>query len=493
MKKIHLSKEPNFIAKYEAFPYQKEAFEAVKDLEYAAIFHEQGLGKTKIAIDLLLYWLQNTSLDTVMVVTKKQLVANWIREFQVHTAIKPAILTSNKNDNFRVFCGPYRIVITNFEVIVSEKEQCKLYLNTRNVGIIIDESAKLKNPTANLTKTFFELAPYFKRRVIMTGTPVANRPYDMWAQIYFLDHGESLGNSFQEFKKRTDLNNGLADDKALQQQFECNVSTIFEKIKRFSVRETKSSGIIELPDKVYIQECVDFDSDQKALYDQVCGDLRIEITRDGEKILDDSSAVLKRLLRLVQIASNPRLVDESYHGKSAKEIKLDDLITQIINNGEKAIIWTNFIQNVDHFCRKYADIGSVKIHGKMSIDDRNRSVNLFRTDDYRLLFATPASAKEGLTLTMANHVIFYDRGFSLDDYLQSQDRIHRISQTKTCYVHNIIMNGSIDEWVDALLQAKQNAAFLAQGDISKADYVRIANYSFGELIKEVLMIKNFEA
>ena len=62
MKKIHLLKEPNLMAKYNAFPYQQEAFDAVKDLEYAAIFHEQGLGKTKIAIDVLLYWLQNTEI-----------------------------------------------------------------------------------------------------------------------------------------------------------------------------------------------------------------------------------------------------------------------------------------------------------------------------------------------------------------------------------------------------------------------------------------------
>ena len=62
MRKIHLLKEPNLMAKYDAFPYQKEAFDSVKDLEYAAIFHEQGLGKTKIAIDLLLYWLGNTSI-----------------------------------------------------------------------------------------------------------------------------------------------------------------------------------------------------------------------------------------------------------------------------------------------------------------------------------------------------------------------------------------------------------------------------------------------
>ena len=88
---------------------------------------------------------------------------------------------------------------------------------------------------------------------------------------------------------------------------------------------------------------------------------------------------------------------------------------------------------------------------------------------------------------MANHVIFYDRGFSLDDYLQAQDRIHRISQTKTCFIHNIIISGSIDEWIDALLEAKQKAAFLAQGDITLDDYQKVADYSFGDLIRQILL------
>lgn len=141
---------------------------------------------------------------------------------------------------------------------------------------------------------------------------------------------------------------------------------------------------------------------------------------------------------------------------------------------------------MDYFNKVYAEYGSVKIHGGMRMEERNRSVERFRSDDYRILFATPASAKEGLTLTEANHVIFYDRGFSLDDYLQAQDRINRISQTKTCYIHNIIMLDSIDEWVDALLKAKYNAASLTQGDISLTEYKQTADYSFGELVKEIL-------
>ena len=395
-------------------------------------------------------------------------------------------MDTNKQSNFYVFTGPARVVVTNFEVLVSEFDQVKLFLQTRNVAIIIDESAKLKNPDAKLTKTFFELSTLFKKRVIMTGTPVANRPYDIWAQIFFLDQGKSLGTDFKSFKKETDLSNKLSRDEDLQNSFEDVVSGIHAKIKDFSVRETKNSGIIELPDKVYIKETVNFAAEQKALYDRVREELKIEIVKDGQLVEDDSSAIVKRLLRLVQVTSNPRLVDDSFSGESAKEAVLDRLIHEILANGEKCIVWSSFIENINYFCQKYVELGSVKIHGGMNMTDRNRSVERFYTDDYRVLFATPASAKEGLTLTMANHVIFYDRGFSLDDYLQAQDRIHRISQKKTCYIHNIIVNESIDEWVDVLLKSKQNAAFLAQGDISLNKYKEVADYSFGDLINTIL-------
>ena len=103
MQKMKLESEPLYEAKYTAYEYQREAVNALKDLEYGAIFHEQGLGKTKIAIDILLYWLNKRMVDVVLIVTKKQLVANWVGEFKEHTGLKPAILTSNKADNYYVF------------------------------------------------------------------------------------------------------------------------------------------------------------------------------------------------------------------------------------------------------------------------------------------------------------------------------------------------------------------------------------------------------
>lgn len=169
MQRIKLIKEPNINPKLQAFQFQIDAVNAIKDMEYAAVFHEQGLGKSKIAIDLMLYWLKNKEVDTILFVTKKGLIHNWETEFKIHTHITPRILDQNKNNNYFVFNSPARLMLTHFEVISSEKERLKLFLKTRDVAIIIDESAKIKNPESILTQSLFELSTYFKKRVIMTG------------------------------------------------------------------------------------------------------------------------------------------------------------------------------------------------------------------------------------------------------------------------------------------------------------------------------------
>lgn len=489
MKKLVQKAHYDYSAKHEAFPYQHEAFEEIKDKDYAAIFHEQGLGKTKIAIDLLLYWLKHREIDTVLIVTKKTLVKNWVEEFGEHTNLRPKVLDSNKRNNFFVFNSRADVVVTNFETISGESERMALFLKTRNVAIIIDESTKIKNPESKLTQDFFTLAPLFKIRVIMTGTPVANRPYDLWAQVFFLDQGESLGTDFSAFKTETNLTNPLGQNEIRRDLFEDSVSHIFEKIKGFSVRETKNSGIISLPTKKYMTFYSDFEDEQRRMYEEIRQEMTTTVHRGDVALLDESQDSIKRLLRLVQVASNPRLLDDRYDSISGKEQILDELIHDIIQRGEKVIVWSGFTENIDYFCKKYKMHNSVKITGKMGVEERGRSVDNFKHGEAKILFATPQSAKEGLTLTVANNCIFYDRGFNLDDYLQAQDRIHRISQQKQCNIYNLIIAGSIDMWIDKLLKAKQNAAFLAQGDIDLEEYQKVADYSFGDIVRQILNLE----
>lgn len=487
MSNIDYKTNPDLRVKHNAFLYQEEAFNAIKDLEYSAIFHEQGLGKTKIAIDLIVYWLSQKNIDAVLVVTKKQLVANWLGEFENHTYLRAKVMSSDKGENYYVLNSKARIIITNFETISSEIDRLRLYLKTRNVAIVIDESTKIKNPESKLTQSFFELRELFKIRTIMTGTPVANRPYDIWSQIYFLDGGKSLGEDFDSFKNKTDLSNSLQDNALKKEEFEDTVSKIFESIKLFTVRETKNSGIIKLPNKNYFNIFVDFEAVQKTIYMKIKEEYAVLVQKGNDAILDESEDSLKRLLRLLQVTSNPRLLDELYGYQSGKEKELDELLKTIINRGEKVIVWSNFIENIDYFAERYSEYNPSKIHGRLSMEYRNKAVTKFKTDsECKVLFATPQSAKEGLTLTVANNVIFYDRGFNLDDYLQAQDRIHRISQTKECNIYNLLVKDSIDEWIDKLLIAKQNAAFLAQGDYKLSAYKKVADYSYSDMVKELL-------
>jgi len=482
-------KQP-LLSKHQGFLYQVQAVEAIRKHEYAAIFHEQGLGKTKIAIDLCLAWLKDDVIDSVIFVTKKSLIRNWQEELEVHSFLRPRLLTQDKAANYFAFNSPARVYLTHYEVMKAESKRLSLFLKTRRVAVFLDESQKIKNPNSEVAKAVLALSQGFKRRVIMTGTPVANRPYDLWAQIYFLDNGKALGSEYKEFQRTLDLSNDLSEDEQERSKFEQSLSEVFSKISSFSVRETKLSTGIDLPDKHISNIQVEMESRQEEIYKRYRNELASIVVRSGKPVLDDAEEMLKRLLRLVQVASNPALVDDSYQRCPGKFQVLQNLIYDAVDSGSKVIVWTSFIENVDWLSCELSVFRPVKVYGKMAIANRNDSINTFKNDDScRVLIATPASAKEGLTLTVANHAIFYDRSFSLDDYLQAQDRIHRISQKQPCFIYNLIAHHTIDEWVDVLLAAKHLAAQLGQGDIDKATYLDRASYDYGVMIREILGIE----
>ena len=476
-----------FGARHEALPFQAEAVLATRGLPYAALFHEQGLGKTKMALDLALHWLTSGTVDSVIVVTKKALVPNWERETKFHTNLRPVVLSQDRRSNFFAFNRPGRLYLAHYEVMHSERGRLLLFAKARRLGVILDESQRIKNPSSKAAAALHSLGPHLARRVIMTGTPVANRPYDIWSQVYFLDGGESLGSSYSAFKSETDFKKEFGEDSGATAAFENRLDGIYNKIRHFAIRETKASTELSLPGKVIRNTPARLESSQSILYEKYRRELAAEVLRDGLETWDDAEEILKRLLRLVQVASNPNLVDESYKETPGKLCLLDSIVDKMETCGPKAIIWTGFTENVSRIAQRYPQMRPARVHGQLSIAARTRDLDRFMEDPgCRILVATPGAAKEGLTLTVANHALFFDRTFSLDDYLQAQDRIHRISQTNDCVVENLVAVGTIDEWVGELLSAKELAAALVQGDISRDEYREQATYAFNQVLQEVL-------
>lgn len=480
---FRLRRPPSFSAKHEAYAYQLDAVRAVQELPFSAVFHEQGLGKTKIAVDLILLWLEQDVVDTVFVVTKKTLVQNWVDELAAHSFVTPRVLSGNRRTNSIALNSPVLIYVMNYEVISTNLELIRMFLGTCRVAAILDESQKIKNPESQLTKSFHSLASQFERRVIMTGTPVANRPYDIWSQVKFLDNGEALGHSFSAFKADMDL----PAEPGQSASYGRKLAGVMAKIEGFSVRETKESSGIQLPSKTILTHLVRMQPRQLEIYNSYRDQMRYELSTPEGLFFDDAEVVLKRLLRLVQCASNPALVDADYKEKPAKLLKLHELIDTIAVDATKVIVWTSFVDNVEWLCRQLTVYAPAAVHGMRPVADRNAEIRKFKQDERcRILVATPGAAKEGLTLTVASQAIFFDRGFSLDDYLQAQDRIHRISQEFECSVHNLIVGESIDEWVDALLNAKHQAAQLTQGDVRISEFQQVFSANLRDALDRIL-------
>ena len=491
MQVIKIKNEPSYKAIHDAFDYQRRAADAIKDLEYAAIFHEQGLGKSKIAIDLALSWISTGKLDTILIVTKKSLVSNWVEELSIHSHVKPQVLTGQASHDGIVLLSPVRIIICHYELVKNFESSLKMFCETRSVGVFLDESQKIKTPTSSLASAFFRMSSFFKKRVIITGTPIANRPYDIWSQIYFLDSGKSLGANFKEFKREYDLSNEMSEDREAQDAFIQSLQNVFPKISKFIVRETKNGCSIDLPPKNFFYIKSNWESRQWDLYNDIKDDFKTYVLKEQKVIEEFAEGILKRILRLQQICSLPTLIDESYVIRPGKLDSLDDLIEEIESRGEKFIVWTQFTGTADYLCKYLQGKKAKKVTGKLSIEQRNKNIGSFKHDaDVLCLVATYGAAKEGLTLTVANNAIFYDRSLSLDDYVQSQDRIHRISQTKDCNIYILEMENSIEEWVDSLINAKLCSASLALRDINTEAYNLCMSFDFGNELKKALGVQN---
>lgn len=467
----------NFDPKTKPYPHQIDAINYLANRKIVALFDEQGVGKTKIVIDALCKNISEKKLDGALVICKKHLIENWKEEIRTHSYLNYTVLRGNPNEKGISFMTFSHFYILNYESVINEVNRLKMFLKIRNIAIILDESHKIKNPSAKTCKAVFELRDLAKKRVIITGSPMANKPIDLWAQFYFLDKGLLLGNNYKSFSKKYAVD--LRGDKIANQKEKFrNLRTI---ISNNSIRRLKKD-VLELPEKIFIEKNVVLEKKQQQAYNKLRDELYLEIVNtEGEQVIDESSQILKKILRLAQIASNPFLVDKSHKETPAKFKTLDVLVKDILSRNEKLIIWTSFVDNIRVLFRRYSVHGSLILYGGVPLEKRKGVVKKFKENfDYRILIANPAAAKEGLTLTSANNAIYLDRNFSLVDYLQSQDRIHRISQTKKCHIYKLIAANTIDEYIDEIIFKKEKLAKYIQGDTR--DIVIDQFLSKGELL-----------
>ena len=458
---VAMTPADSFADRSHAHPYQDAAFRRLRDLEYAGVFHEQGLGKTKIGLSIALHWFRRSVADAVLVITKRIIIPTWLQEVRKHTELVAVQLGPHLSSAAMSLAGPGRFFITNYEQLPKLEDLLKRWLKARAVGVILDESHAIKNPDREVSVLLRGLRTKFVRRLIMTGTPAANRPYDMWNQIHFLDGGKTFGTDYDTAKRELDLPKSETE----AAQYALRLERLNVELALFTSRETKAQAGIDLPPKYVHTWSAQLEPRQALLYADYAAEARVLVTQSDTLTFDDTTPIIKRIARLLECVANPAALDQSYGERPGKDTVLLDVLAHEVH-GDKAIVWTAYRANTERLRTVVGVDRNVVIHGGVPTPSRLRRLERFcSTAGPQVLIATPTSCKEGLTLTQATHVVYYDRSLSLDDYEQSQDRIHRISQSRTCHVHRIIATDTVDEWVDILLKAKKTAASIAQGDV----------------------------
>jgi len=341
------------------------------------------------------------------------------------------------------------VAVVNYDSIaLIEKE----LLDWNPDFIICDESSKIKNPTAKMSKSAHKIAKVCSYRLILTGTPIQNNPLDFFSQYKVLDENV-LGKSFYAFKNQYAVLGNFNQPIGWR-----NLAELVKKAHSIAFRVTKEEAL-DLPETTDIIRNISFEDKVQKLYKKFVRDSYTELEK-GEVT---ATNILTRLLRLQQITGGFLRPDEDVDRyekvSTAKLDALEDIVDTSISENKKLVIIARFIPEIEEICRMLESkkIQYAKVCGE--VKDRAAEVTEFQENPECMVFVGQLqTVSMGLTLTAASTMVFYSLSYNYADYSQARARIHRIGQRNTCQYIHLVVKDTIDETVLHALKDKENIA-----------------------------------
>lgn len=449
---------------YRTTPYEHQRnalIKGAKELNFA-YFLEMGTGKTKVAIDNVAYLYQEKLINTAIVIAPNSVYKNWIKEIEMHSPISDYTMFIWKDDvkiNYQI--DKLNYVLMNIEAL-SHKSGfeflLKLVMDTgQKAMMIIDESTTIKNDKAKRSKNICKLSPHVKYKRILTGSPVTKSPLDLYQQCAFLSKDLLGYPSFVAFRARyavmKQINMG-PNRVILIPQYYTNLDELEAKIKKFSFRVRKVD-CLDLPEKIYQQRYVNLTKEQVKVYE--------ELRKYARSVIEDKEVSfankLTEILKLHQVCNGYLKTDDGEIVPFDNDPKLEELLSIIEESDGKFIIWANYIHNIKTIVKtlrkEYGDESVVSIYGEITTENRKKAVEEFQGNDkVRFFVGNPSTGGYGLTLTAASYVVYYSNNYNLEIREQSEDRAHRIGQTKSVTYIDLIIDKTIDSHIISALKRK---------------------------------------
>ncbi|MCX5873422.1 MAG: DEAD/DEAH box helicase, partial [Deltaproteobacteria bacterium] len=441
-------------------PYQARGFSWLAFLAGwgmgACLADDMGLGKTVQTLVLIQRNRESNEDRPVLLVCPTTVVNNWQKEAARFTPELPVLvhhgIGRNKEEAFKKQVRANAIVIMSYGLL---HRDLKFLQEVDWAGLVLDEAQNIKNPETKQAKAARSLKADY--RIALTGTPVENNVGDLWSIMEFLNPN-FLGTQ-TEFKRRFFV--------PIQAE---HSHVAAERLKRitgpFVLRRLKTdkSIISDLPEKLEMKVMCPLTKEQASLYTAVVRETE-EALKSSEGI-QRKGLVLATLSKLKQVCNHPAQFlkdNSSIPGRSGKLSRLTEMLEEIIEVGEKALVFSQFAE-MGKLLQKYLmeTFGreALFLHGGVTKIQRDRMVERYQSDgDGPSIFILSLKAGgTGLNLTAANHVFHFDRWWNPAVENQATDRAFRIGQTRNVQVHKFVCAGTLEEKIDDMIEQKKEIA-----------------------------------
>jgi non-specific serine/threonine protein kinase len=436
-------------------PYQVAGFQWLNYLHEVSwggiLADDMGLGKTVQALSFLQHFHTTYNGLKALVVCPTTLIYNWENEIRKFT---PTL-------SYYIHHGPLRsrnikewqksnVIITTYGTLRSD---IKLFVAVPLDYVVLDESQAIKNPSSKVTKAAALLNA--KHRLCMSGTPLQNNTFDIYAQMNFLNPGM------------------LGTVEFFRQEFAIPIDKLGEEVQKdhlrkilypFILRRTKEQVAKDLPEKTETILFCEMEEEQRKIYDAYRNEFRNKIlgTIEEQGIQKSQLTILQGLMKLRQICDSPAILNELEKFEN-HSIKLDELAREITENigHHKALIFSQFLGMLALVREKLEELG-VKYEyfdGSTSAPDREKAIQSFQNnDEVRVFLISLKAGGVGLNLTAADYVYIVDPWWNPAVEQQAIDRTHRIGQTKNIFAYRMICKDTIEDKIMQLQEKKRALA-----------------------------------
>ena len=415
---------------------------------------DMGLGKTLMTLALLARWKDDAGSEPSLVVCPTSVVGGWAKEAQRFVPqLRLLVLHGGARAEKLAQIRSSDLVITTYAVLRRDIDRLA---KMRFRCAILDEAQNVKNPSASTSRAARRLSA--EMRLALSGTPIENRLSELWSIMSFANPG--LLGSLSEWRDRFEHPIASRPDGAVAAELRALV-------RPFVLRRTKAEVLPELPPKTEIELACVFGLKQKRLYDALALTLREAVKKAIEKrgLARSRLSVLTAILRLRQMACDPRLVDASVPAaESTKRAAFLELVRELMAEGRRALVFSQF---VELFTLWREDLDREQIAYEYldgSSTDREAIVERFQNGDAPLFLVSLKAGGAGLNLTAADTVIHCDPWWNPAVEDQATDRAHRMGQARAVTVVRLIARGSIEEKIGLLKEKKRELAFAVFGE-----------------------------